>query len=110
MIYVLIEREIAEDLETTYEEAARKLLTNAYQTTGFVDGHTYTELGNPLRRFTLSRWKSVLHWQQWHGSEQRRDQMAQLAPMLAQDERITILEDVATAAPGQQPSASVATG
>lgn len=92
MIYVLIEREVAEDLETTYEEAARKLLTNAYQTTGFVDGHTYTELNNPRRRFTLSKWKSVLHWQQWYKSEERRDQMTLLAPMLAQDERITILE------------------
>ncbi|WP_231756987.1 antibiotic biosynthesis monooxygenase family protein [Microbulbifer elongatus] len=110
MIYVLIEREIAEDLETTYEDAARKLLTNAYQTTGFVDGHTYTELDNPLRRFTFSRWKSVLHWQQWYDSEERRDQMAQLSPMLAQEERITILEDAASGAPGQQPSASVVAG
>lgn len=92
MIYVLIEREVAEDLESTYEEAARRLLTNAYKTTGFVDGHTYTEMDNPRRRFTLSKWKSVLHWQQWYDSEERRDQLAQLAPMLAQDERITILE------------------
>lgn len=92
MIYVLIEREIAEDLEATYEEAARQLLTNAYRTDGFVDGHTYTELDNPLRRFTLSQWKSVQHWQQWYSSEQRREQMSQLAPMLAHEERITILQ------------------
>lgn len=92
MIYVLIEREIAEDLEATYEEAARQLLTNAYQTDGFVEGHTYTELDNPRRRFTLSQWKSVLHWQQWYSSKQRREQMAQLAPMLAHEERITILQ------------------
>ncbi|WGL17470.1 antibiotic biosynthesis monooxygenase [Microbulbifer bruguierae] len=92
MIYVLIEREIAEDLESTYEEAALKLLTNAYQTTGFVEGHTFKEQGNPLRRFTLSKWRSILHWQQWYNSEERRDQMSQLAPILAHEERITILE------------------
>ncbi|AQQ67303.1 antibiotic biosynthesis monooxygenase family protein [Microbulbifer agarilyticus] len=110
MIYVLIEREIALDLESTYEEAARRLLTNAYQTTGFVDGHTYTEMGNPLRRFTMSRWKSILHWQHWYDSEERRDQMAQLAPMLAHEEKITILEDASTVASGQPRPASVVTG
>jgi heme-degrading monooxygenase HmoA len=94
MIYVLIEREIAEDMESTYEEAARKLLTNAYQTAGFVEGHTYTERGNPRRSFTLSKWHSVLHWQQWYHSEERRAQMGVLGPMLVEEERIRILERV----------------
>ena len=92
MIYVLIEREIALDLESTYEAAARRLLKNAYRTTGFVDGHTYSEMENPLRRFTLSKWSSVSHWQQWYDSEERREQMSLLGPMLAHGERITILE------------------
>ncbi|WP_226668922.1 antibiotic biosynthesis monooxygenase family protein [Microbulbifer aggregans] len=92
MIYVLIEREIAEDLESTYEETARKLLTHAYHTDGFVDGHTYIEMGNPLRRFTLSKWRSIQDWQQWYSSDQRHEQLAQLSPMLAHQERITILE------------------
>ncbi|MFD1218087.1 MULTISPECIES: antibiotic biosynthesis monooxygenase family protein [Microbulbifer] len=92
MIYVLIEREIAEDLESTYEEAARRLLANAYHTTGFVDGHTYNELDNSRRRFTLSKWRSVFHWQQWYNSDERREQMRQLAPLLAHEERITFLE------------------
>ena len=92
MIYVLIEREIAEDLESTYEEAARRLLTNAYHTEGFVDGHTYHEMGNPRRRFTLSKWKTVQHWDQWYHSAERQQQMGQLSPLLAHEERITILE------------------
>lgn len=92
MIYVLIEREIAEDMETTYEQAARKVLTGAYRAAGFIDGHTYWERGNRRRRFTLSKWQSVLHWQRWYGSEERRDQMSLLSPMLVDAERITILE------------------
>lgn len=92
MVYVLIEREIAEDLESTYEEAARRLLTHAYRTDGFEEGHTYIEMGNPRRRFTLSKWRTVQHWQQWYDSEERRAQMAELAPLLAHEERITILE------------------
>ncbi|MFV8783183.1 antibiotic biosynthesis monooxygenase family protein [Microbulbifer sp. SA54] len=92
MIYVLIEREIAKDLESTYEETARGLLNNAYRTAGFVEGHTYTEMGNPLRRFTLSKWRTVQDWQQWYHSNERREQMAQLTPMLTHEEHITILE------------------
>ena len=92
MIYVLIEREIAEDMASTYEEAARQLLTNAYHTEGFIDGHTYLEQGNPLRRFTLSQWKTAQHWAQWYNSEERQEQMMHLTPLLAHEERITILE------------------
>lgn len=92
MIYVLIEREIAPDMQSTYEEAARKILTHAYRTVGFVEGQTFTEKGNPLRRFTLSRWQSELHWQAWYTSEDRRAQMSLLRPVLVDDERITILE------------------
>ncbi|SHG13137.1 Heme-degrading monooxygenase HmoA [Microbulbifer donghaiensis] len=92
MIYVLIEREIAPDMQTTYEEAARKILTQAYRTVGFVEGQTFVEKDNPLRRFTLSKWQSELHWQHWYTSEDRRAQMALLAPVLVDEERITILE------------------
>ncbi|WP_346839575.1 antibiotic biosynthesis monooxygenase [Microbulbifer sp. SAOS-129_SWC] len=92
MIYVLIEREIAADKMTAYEEAARKLLNNAYRTVGFVDGQTYTEKDNPLRRFTLSKWQTVDQWEHWYTSEERRAQLAQLSPMLADEERITILQ------------------
>ncbi len=92
MIYVLIEREIAPDMQSTYEEAARKILAHAYRTVGFVEGQTYTEKGNPMRRFTLSKWQSELHWQHWYTSEDRRAQMSLLAPLLVDEERITILE------------------
>ncbi|MEW5250313.1 antibiotic biosynthesis monooxygenase family protein [Microbulbifer sp. 2201CG32-9] len=92
MIYVLIEREITSEMGSTYEDAAHKLLTNAYRTVGFVDGQTFTDKDNHLRRFTLSQWQSDLHWQHWYTSEERRAQMAALQPMLCREERITILE------------------
>ncbi|WP_152456367.1 antibiotic biosynthesis monooxygenase [Microbulbifer sp. THAF38] len=95
MIYVLIEREIAAEMQSSYEEAARRILTSAYRTVGFIEGQTYIERGNPLRRFTLSKWQSELHWQHWYTSEDRRAQMAQLAPLLVGQERITILETAA---------------
>ncbi|WP_444930428.1 antibiotic biosynthesis monooxygenase family protein [Microbulbifer sp. SSSA002] len=95
MIYVLIEREIAAEMQGSYEEAARKILTHAYRTVGFIEGQTYIEKGNPLRRFTLSKWQSELHWQHWYTSEERRAQMALLNPLMMREERITILETAA---------------
>ncbi|BBM02754.1 antibiotic biosynthesis monooxygenase [Microbulbifer sp. GL-2] len=95
MIYVLIEREIAAEMQSSYEEAARKVLTCAYRTVGFIEGQTYIEKGNPLRRFTLSKWQSELHWQHWYTSEERRAQMAMLSPLLVQEERVTVLETAA---------------
>ncbi|AWF80724.1 antibiotic biosynthesis monooxygenase [Microbulbifer sp. A4B17] len=92
MIYVLIEREIAAEMQGSYEEAARKILTCAYRTVGFIEGQTYIEKGNPLRRFTLSKWQSELHWQHWYTSEERRAQMSLLNPLMMREERITVLE------------------
>ncbi|MCO1335256.1 antibiotic biosynthesis monooxygenase [Microbulbifer sp. OS29] len=92
MIYVLIEREIAAEMQCSYEEAARKILTCAYRTVGFIEGQTYIEKGNPLRRFTLSKWQSELHWQHWYTSEERRAQMTLLTPLMMREERIIILE------------------
>ncbi|WNZ57840.1 antibiotic biosynthesis monooxygenase [Microbulbifer sp. MKSA007] len=92
MIYVLIEREIAAEMQDSYEEAARKILTCAYRTVGFIEGQTYIEKGNPLRRFTLSKWQSELHWQHWYTSQERRAQMNLLNPLMVREERITVLE------------------
>ncbi|WP_413665059.1 antibiotic biosynthesis monooxygenase family protein [Microbulbifer sp. EKSA008] len=92
MIYVLIEREIAAEMQGSYEEAARKILTCAYRTVGFIEGQTYIEKGNPLRRFTLSKWQSELHWQHWYTSQERRAQMNLLNPLMVREERITVLE------------------
>ncbi|WHI47938.1 antibiotic biosynthesis monooxygenase [Microbulbifer sp. VAAF005] len=92
MIYVLIEREIAAEMQGSYEEAARKILSCAYRTVGFIEGQTYIEKGNPLRRFTLSKWQSELHWQHWYTSQERRAQMNLLNPLMVREERITVLE------------------
>ncbi|WP_444894419.1 antibiotic biosynthesis monooxygenase family protein [Microbulbifer sp. TRSA001] len=92
MIYVLIEREIAAEMQGSYEEAARKILTCAYRTVGFIEGQTYIEKGDPLRRFTLSKWQSELHWQHWYTSQERRAQMNLLNPLMVREERITVLE------------------
>ncbi len=93
MIHVLIERQIAEDMQSTYEDTARKTLHLAYQAIGFINGETFADLHNPQRRFVMSKWRSVQDWQRWLHSKTRREMMNQLNPLLREQEKITLLEN-----------------
>ncbi|PXX90872.1 antibiotic biosynthesis monooxygenase [Marinobacter vulgaris] len=92
MIRVLIERHIAESLETVYEERSRRVLQNAVNAPGFVSGETLVDTSDPNHRFTLANWRSEADWQRWYLSEERRTLMAELVPMMDRDEVITVLE------------------
>ena len=47
MIRVLIERHIAETLETAYEERSRAILQNAVAAPGFISGETLVNAHDP---------------------------------------------------------------
>ena len=92
MIRVLIERHIAESLELAYEERARKYIQHAVSAPGFVSGETLVDSRDQNHRFTLSTWRSETDWLRWKRSEERRALMAELIPMMDQDEKITVLK------------------
>lgn len=92
MIRVLIERHIAESLETAYEERSRRILQSAVSAPGFVSGETLVDTNDSNHRFTIANWRSEVHWQQWQQSDERKNLMAELAPMMDRDEIITVLQ------------------
>ncbi len=47
MIRVLIERQIAETLESAYEDRARKVLQQAVSAPGFISGETLVDCRDP---------------------------------------------------------------
>ncbi|MCK0105356.1 antibiotic biosynthesis monooxygenase family protein [Marinobacter sp. S0848L] len=91
MIRVLIERHIAETLEAAYEDRARKVLQQAVSAPGFVSGETLVDSKDPNHRITLANWRSEMDWDRWYNSEERKDLMSELVPMMDQDEHITVL-------------------
>ena len=93
MVHVLIERNIAQDMESTYEQLSRSTLHQAYQALGFISGETFKDLENPRRRYVMSRWRSIQDWQQWHASEPRKDMMSKLSLVLAEPEKIAYLDN-----------------
>lgn len=93
MISVLIERNIAPDMASTYEDMAKNTLHQAYQAPGFINGETFTDISNPLRRFVLSKWRSVHDWNNWNHSDGRKDMMDKINLISAEPEKVCILEN-----------------
>ncbi|MFW5825700.1 MAG: antibiotic biosynthesis monooxygenase family protein [Marinobacter sp.] len=91
MIRVLIERHIAESLESAYEERSRKILQSAVSAPGFVSGETLANAHDPNHRITLANWRSEADWDHWYHSEERQQLLGEVKPMMDQDEKITIL-------------------
>lgn len=93
MIYVLVERHIAEGMETTYELAAGRALESAYRAEGFINGETMRDLQRPNHHYLLSKWRSLHDWKRWYYSDERYNVMNQVNPTLSDFEKITLLEN-----------------
>ncbi len=93
MIHVLIERHIADGMETTYEAHAKETLHEAYSAEGFINGETFYNMQHSNHRYVLSKWRSILDWKRWQSSEARQNMMNQLNPILDGAEKITLLEN-----------------
>src|SRR5690554_8030501 len=92
MIRVLIERHIAETLETAYEERSRLVLQHAGGAPGFISGDTLVDSHDPNHRITLANWRSAADWQRWFLSETRKNLMAEQIAMMDKDQAISVLE------------------
>ncbi|MAA63300.1 MAG: antibiotic biosynthesis monooxygenase [Alteromonadaceae bacterium] len=92
MIRVLIDRHIADTLESVYELNSRTLLQHAVATRGFISGETLVDSQDPNHRLTLCNWRSTADWDKWYHSEERKELMNELVPIMDQDEKIIILE------------------
>jgi len=91
MIRVLIERHIAESLESAYEERSRTVLQQAVGATGFISGETLVDAHDPNHRLTLANWRSEADWDRWYHSDVRKNLLTDLSPMMDRDEVITVL-------------------
>ena len=92
MIKVMIERRVATDLATQYRKISGRALQTAMQSDGFISGESLRDAKDPNHRFVFATYRSLMDWQKWDHSEERRQQMDQLRPLLMDEEKITILE------------------
>ena len=93
MIHVLIERYIAEDMISTYNELARKALQRTYMAPGFISGESFIDSHDPYRRFLMCKWRSPQDWYLWESSDERMDLVSQILTILKEPERVVVMEN-----------------
>ena len=91
MIKVIIERQIAQDMESTYDNAIKNTLKAILEAPGYISGATYKDVSDSNKRIIITNWQSLEAWQNWFSSDNRYDVLASIKPILEQQERITIL-------------------
>lgn len=92
MIRVIIERTIAESMESNYENTSMDLLQLAVRAEGFISGESLRDIHNPRHRILLCKWRSALDWDRWFASQERKEAMGKLNLMLDGEEKITVLD------------------
>lgn len=93
MIRVMIDRHIAETLETHYWDLIRRLLQQAVSAPGFISGETLTDMNDANHCIIWSTWRSEADWENWLRSPERKTMMEQLAPMLDREEKYLVLQN-----------------
>ena len=91
MIKVIIEREIAEGLESFYEKAIARLLDVMTSAPGYVSGDSLVDIHRPNHYYVVTNWVSEDAWRRWRASSERQRLVDELRPFLLSDEKFTLL-------------------
>lgn len=90
----MIERQIADDLADHYQQRANSALQTAMGTRGFISGESLQDANDPNHRIIFANYRTLDHWLTWYHSDERREIMSGLRPMLVNEEKITIMEHI----------------
>ncbi len=90
MIRVLIERHVASELSEHYDRVARETLQAAMLFPGFISGEALHNTDDINHRVILATYRSENDWLLWATSEERREMMDKINPMLETEEKITV--------------------
>ena len=92
MIRVLIERNVAPGLEHYYDATIKRTVSSVVAAPGCLSGESLKDPNNSSRRIVMSKWHSREDWDRWFFSDERRQVIAEITPMLEGTEKITLLE------------------
>ena len=91
MIKVIIERKIAQDMESTYDAAIKDTLRAILEAPGYISGANFKDADNENHRVIITNWSNLASWQKWQSSDARRKVIAAIQPILMTSEKITVL-------------------
>jgi heme-degrading monooxygenase HmoA len=58
---------------------------------GYLSGANFKDASDEKHRVIITNWSSLIAWQKWQGSEERRHVIAAIQPILTTSEKITVL-------------------
>ena len=91
MIKVIIERKIAQDMESTYDAAIKDTLRAILEAPGYISGANFKDANDDNHRVIITNWTSLIAWQKWQGSEERRHVISSIQAILTTSEKLTVL-------------------
>ena len=91
MIKVIIERKIAQDMDSTYDAAIKDTLRAILEAPGYISGANFKDANDDNHRVIITNWTSLSAWQKWQGSDKGRNVIAAIQPILSTTEKITVL-------------------
>lgn len=92
MVRVLIERRLRDRVQEPLQRAMREIRRQALHRAGYLSGETLRDAADPHRYVVISTWRSRGEWEEWYRSEERRRIAREIAPLLSEPERVTVLE------------------
>jgi len=92
MVRVLIERWLKPGKGPELLDALRGMRGDAVHATGYISGETLHNAADPNHFITISTWHSLEEWNAWADCRARQQVRERVAPLLAKDERVTVLE------------------
>ncbi len=95
MIKVIIERQVAEGLESHYEKAVSELLSVMTNAPGYISGESLVDAKRTNHYLVIAKWTTESAWSQWFHSEERKRLMTMLAPFMQNYEKFTLLNQLA---------------
>ena len=95
MIKVIIERVVAEGLESHYENAIGNLLNVMTNAPGYISGESLIDVHAQNHYVVIARWSSENAWMNWFHSEERKRVLLIIAPFLQTEEKCTLLKSLA---------------
>ena len=93
MIHVVIERQVAEGMLSTYEQLLKTALQRTFVVHGFISGETFEDIKDENHRILVCKWRSERDWQRWFRSEERKSLISAMMPVLAMEEKVTLLKN-----------------
>jgi len=95
MIKVIIERVIAEGLESHYEKAIGNLLNIMTNAPGYISGESLIDAQVSNHYVVIARWSTESAWMNWFHSAERKHVLMVIAPFLQTDEKCSLLKSLA---------------